>query len=385
MKFRVDRDVLADAVAWAARSLPVRPSVPVLSGLLIQASDDGLVLSTFDYETSARATLSAEVSDEGTVLVSGRLLSDICRSLPAKPVEMVLEGTRVALTCGSARFSLQTLPVEDYPSLPQMPTATGTVDSELFAHAVQQAVTAAGRDDMLPVLTGVRIEISGSSISMLATDRFRLSQRELEWQPHNPDESVAALVPARVLGDTARSLTAGSEVTIALSSGGSGEGIIGFEGSAAGGTRRTTTRLLDGEFPKVRSLFPSEHQTVATVDKAALVESLKRVALVAERNTAVQLAFSDGTLTLDAGSGDEAQASESIEAAINGEDITTGFNPQFLLDGLQVIDEAEVDLAFTVSTKPVVISGSMGDSDPTGASTRDTGFRYLLMPRRLLS
>ena len=173
MKFRVDRDVLADAVAWAARSLPVRPSVPVLSGLLIDASDDGLVLSTFDYETSARATLSAEVSDEGRALVSGRLLSDICRSLPAKPVEMVLDGSRVSLTCGSARFSLQTMPVEDYPALPDMPAATGTVSSDVFAHAVQQAVTAAGRDDMLPVLTGVRIEISGSSISMLATDRFR--------------------------------------------------------------------------------------------------------------------------------------------------------------------------------------------------------------------
>ena len=235
---------------------------------------------------------------------------------------------------------------------------------------------------MLPVLTGVRIEISGSSISMLATDRFRLSHRELEWQPNTPDESLAALVPARVLGDTARSLTAGSEVTVALAAGGSGEGIIGFEGSAPGGTRRTTTRLLDGEFPKVRSLFPSEHQTTATVDKTELIEALKRVALVAERNTAVQLAFSDGTLTLDAGSGDEAQASESIEATINGDDITTGFNPQYLLDGLQVIDEAVVELAFTVSTKPVVISGSMGDSDPTGDGT---GFRYLLMPRRLLS
>jgi DNA polymerase-3 subunit beta len=252
----------------------------------------------------------------------------------------------------------------------------------VFAHAVQQAVTAAGRDDMLPVLTGVRIEISGSTMSMLATDRFRLSHRELEWQPNTPDESLAALVPARVLGDTARSLTAGSEVTIALASGGSGEGIIGFEGSAPGGTRRTTTRLLDGEFPKVRSLFPTEHQTVATVDKTELIEALKRVALVAERNTAVQLAFSDSTLTLDAGSGDEAQASESIEAKIEGDDITTGFNPQYLLDGLQVIDEAVVELAFTVSTKPVVISGSMGDSDQTG---HGTGFRYLLMPRRLLS
>ena len=381
MKFRVERDALADAVAWAARSLPIRPSVPVLAGLLIEAGHEGLMLSTFDYETSARATLTADVTEEGKALVSGRLLADICRSLPAKPVEMVIDGARVSLTCGSARFSLQTMPVEDYPALPDMPSATGTVQSDVFSHAVSQAVTAAGRDDMLPVLTGVRIEIDGSTISLLATDRFRLSQRELGWDPRTPDESVAALVPAKVLADTAKSLTSGSEVTIALAAGGSGEGIIGFEGAAAGGVRRTTTRLLDGEFPKVRSLFPNEHQTVATVDKAALVESVKRVSLVAERNTAVQLAFSDGVLTLDAGSGDEAQASESIEATIDGEDITTGFNPQFLLDGLQAIEEPVVELAFTQASKPVVMSGTSGD----GVAGEGSGFRYLLMPRRLLS
>jgi DNA polymerase-3 subunit beta len=379
VKFRVDRDVLADAVAWAARSLPVRPSAPVLAGLLIEASDDGLVLSTFDYETSARATLTAEVADEGRALVSGRLLADICRSLPAKPVEMTIDGARVSLTCGSARFSLQTLPVEDYPTIPQMPTATGTVPSEAFAHAVAQAVTAAGRDDMLPVLTGVRIEIDGATISLLATDRFRLSQRELGWSPNTPDDTLAALVPAKVLGETAKSLTAGTEVTIALSTSGAGEGLIGFEGTGPGGARRTTTRLLDGEFPKVRSLFPAEKLTTAKVDKAALIESVKRVSLVAERNTAVQLAFSNGVLTLDAGSGDEAQASESIEAIIDGEDITTGFNPQFLLDGLTAIDEPVVELAFTQASKPVVISGALEDG------AEDPGFRYLLMPRRLLS
>ncbi|HCB06019.1 MAG TPA: DNA polymerase III subunit beta [Nocardioides sp.] len=383
MKFRVDRDVLADAVAWAARSLPVRPSVPVLAGLLIEASDEGLVLSTFDYETSARATLQAEVADEGRALVSGRLLADICRSLPAKPVEMVIDGARVSLTCGSARFSLQTMPVEDYPTLPDMPAATGTVPSEAFAHAVAQAVTAAGRDDMLPVLTGVRLEIDGSTISLLATDRFRLSHRELEWDPRTPDDTLAALVPAKVLGDTAKSLTSGSEVTIALATSGAGEGIIGFEGAAAGGSRRTTTRLLDGEFPKVRSLFPQEHLTTAKVKKQELVESVRRVSLVAERNTAVQLAFADGQLTLDAGSGDEAQASEAIEAEIDGEPITTGFNPQFLLDGLTAIDEDVVELAFTQSSKPVVISGSRADDGDTQAD--DASFRYLLMPRRLLS
>ncbi len=388
MKFSVERDVLADAVAWAARSLPVRPSVPVLAGLLIEAgtlndssgSGEGLTLSTFDYETSARATLNANVSGEGRALVSGRLLADICRSLPNKPVNMELEGSKVSLTCGSARFSLQTMPVDEYPTLPDMPAVSGSVNSELFAAAVTQAVTAAGRDDMLPVLTGVRIEIEGTSISLLATDRFRLSLRDLQWDPGTPDVSAAALVPAKVLADTARSLTGGSTISIALAGSGAGEGIIGFEGSAGGGIRRTTTRLLDGEFPKVRSLFPSEQLTIARVDKAALVESVKRVALVAERNTAVQMVFTEGQLTLDASSGEEAQASEAIEASVKGSDITTGFNPQFLLDGLTAIEEPVVELAFTQASKPVVMAGSRSLDDEA-----DTSFRYLLMPRRLLS
>ncbi len=384
MKFRVERDVLADAVAWAARSLPVRPSAPVLAGLLIETrSDDGgdgLILSTFDYETSARATVPAAVVEEGRALVSGRLLADICRSLPNKPVEMTVEGAKVSLTCGSARFSLQTMPVDEYPSLPDMPRATGTVRSDAFAHAVAQAVTAAGRDDMLPVLTGVRIEIDGADIALLATDRFRLSLRELGWDPASTDATAAALVPAKVLADTAKSLTSGTEVTIALAGTGAGEGIIGFEGSAGGGVRRTTTRLLDGEFPKVRTLFPSEQGTLARVDRATLVEAVKRVSLVAERNTAVQLSFADGSLTLDAGSGDEALATEQIDASIKGEDITTGFNPQFLLDGLTAIEAPVVELAFTAASKPAVMAGV--DSLDGEA---DLSFRYLLMPRRLLS
>ena len=387
MKFRVERDVLADAVAWTARALPLRPSAPVLAGLLIEAGSidgaDGLQLSTFDYETSARATLNADVSAEGRALVSGRLLADICRSLPNKPVEMSVEGPKVTLTCGSARFSLQTMPVEDYPTLPAMPESRGKVKSELFAHAVGQAVTAAGRDDMLPVLTGVRIEMDGSTISMLATDRFRLAQRELEWDPSVPDLSAAALVPAKVLADTAKSLTGGSEISIALSSSGTGEGIIGFEGSAGGGVRRTTTRLLDGEFPKVRSLFPSEHLTVARVDRAVLIDAVKRVSLVAERNTAVQMSFADSVLTLDAGSGEEAMASESIEARVTGDDLTTGFNPQFLLDGLTALEAPFVELAFTTASKPVVLSGV--DSNDSGNGDADYSFKYLLMPRRLLS
>jgi DNA polymerase-3 subunit beta len=183
-----------------------------------------------------------------------------------------------------------------------------------------------------------------------------------------------------VLADTAKSLTAGTEVTIALSSGGAGEGIIGFEGSAGGGVRRTTTRLLDGEFPKVRTLFPSEQTTIARVDRATLVEAVKRVSLVAERNTAVQLAFADGVLTLDAGSGDEALATEQIDAQVKGDDITTGFNPQFLLDGLTALEHPVVEMAFTQASKPAVMAGVESLDGEA-----DLSFRYLLMPRRLLS
>ena len=380
MKFRVDRDVLADAVAWVARSLPSRPSLPVLAGMLVEARDGDLLLSGFDYETSARVSVPAEVSADGSALVSGRLLADISRSLPAQPVDLTAEGGKVVVTCRSARFTVQTLPVEDYPELPEMPTASGTVKGDVFANAVSQVAVAAGRDDMLPVLTGVRIEIEGASVTLAATDRYRLAVREFSWTPEQPDMSATALVPARVLADTAKAFAAGSDVTIALASPGSGagEGLVGFAGATGGSTRRTTTRLLDGEFPKYRTLFPPEQQTVARVQTAPLVESLKRVALVAERNTPIRLTLADGMATLEAGSSDEAQASESIEASIDGESLTIGFNPQYLLDGLGVIEAPVAQFAFTQPTRPAVLTGlAAPDAEP------NLDYRYLLMPVRL--
>ena len=183
MKIRLERDVLAEAVQWAARSLPTRPSVPILAGLLVRANADGVIFSGFDYETSARISVKAEVSDEGVALISGRLLADISRSLPAKPVDITADDTRMQLVCGSARFTLQTLPVADYPALPDLPEATGAVASVEFAQAVSQVVVAAGRDELLPVFTGVRVEIESDTISLLATDRYRMALKELTWRP----------------------------------------------------------------------------------------------------------------------------------------------------------------------------------------------------------
>ncbi|ARF79449.1 DNA polymerase III subunit beta [Kitasatospora aureofaciens] len=374
MKFRVERDVLAEAVAWAARSLPARPPVPVLAGLLLTAQEGSLALSGFDYEVSARVELEADVEEAGTVLVSGRLLNDISRNLPNRPVEISTDGQRVSVVCGSSRFTLPTLPVDEYPALPQMPTATGTVSGDVFASAVSQAAVAAGRDDTLPVLTGVRVEIEGDRITLAATDRYRFAVRDLLWKPEQSDISAVALVPAKTLQDIAKSLGSGDTVSIALSSGGAGEGLIGFEGAG----RRTTTRLLEGEFPKFRSLFPTEFSAVAAIQTQPFLEALKRVSLVAERNTPVRLNFEQGVLTLEAGSGDDAQATERIEADLEGDDISIAFNPGYLEEGLKAIDSPFAQLSFTTPTKPALLSGKVSVD-----SEEDKAYQYLIMPVRL--
>ena len=363
MKIRVERDALADAVAWVARSLPNRPTAPILAGLLMNASDDEVTLSSFDSTTSAQVTMPAEVTDEGTVLVSGRLLNEIARSLPNKPVEMVADHTQVELMCGSALFSLQTLPVDEYPTLPEMPTRTGLVDASVFEKSVSQVVIAAGRDELLNVFTGVRVEINGDRLSLLATDRYRMALKELTWQPSSPDIEGAVLVPGRVLADTAKSLTSGKTVTVSLSTTESeGEGLVGFTGEGAKGRREATTRLLNQAFPKVRHLMDVVGTVTVRVPTADLLAAVKRVSLVAERNTPLRMLIDDDHIALEAATGDQAHASEAIEAQIDvvGEEKSieaAGFNPHYLLDALGALDAPYAHFSFTAPGKPCLITG----------------------------
>ena len=375
MKIVLERDVLAEAVAWTARALPARPTIPVLAGIRLQAGEE-LVLSSFDYDVSAEASVPVSTEEAGTALVSGRLLAEISRSLPAKPVHINARDGRAVLTCGSATFTLLTMPEDEYPALPEMPPAAGTIGSDAFATAVSQSATAAGRDDTLPALTGVRIEIDGETLTLVSTDRYRLAVRELRWTPARPDLAAAMLVPAKALADTARSLTNGAQVSIALAlpgaEGTAGDGMIGFEGAG----RRTTTRLLGGEFPRYQALLPTHVTSVAELSTGQLAEAVKRVALVAERNTAVRLAFTAGQVVLEAGTGDEAQAVETVEASFEGDDLSIAFNPQYLLDGLAAIDSDTARISFTESGKPALITGK---PEPDG----QPDYRYLLMPIRL--
>lgn len=375
MKFRVERDALADAVAWTAKSLPNRPSVPVLAGVMLRTGDGALQVSGFDYEVSSQVTVDVQSDADGATLVSGRLLAEITKALPAKPVDIAAVGSHLELVCGSARFTLPTMPVEDYPTLPDMPAAAGTIDAPAFAAAVGQVAIAAGRDETLPMMTGVRIELNGSTLALLATDRYRLALREMQWRPDDPDISINALVPARTLADTAKALgPLGSDITLALAQGAAGEGMIGF----SGGNRRTTSRLLDGaNYPPVRSLFPASHNAEARVAVSSLAEVVKRVSLVAERTTPVLLSFSSDGLVVEAGGTEEARASEAMEATYTGDPLTIGFNPQYLLDGLSAVGAQTAVFSFVDAFKPAVISpaGEDGEILP--------GYRYLIMPIRV--
>ena len=377
VKFRIDRDVLADAVTWVARGLPARPPVPVLAGVLIEADDEGsLTLSAFDYEVSAKVTVPADVAEAGRVLVLGRLLADISRNLPNKPIDVVADGNKVQVTCGSSRFSLLMMPVDDYPTLPSAPESTGTIQGDVFTQAVAQVAIAADRGDTLPILTGVRMEIEGDKITLLATDRYRLAMRELTWKPTASDIAQVALIPARTLSDTAKALGASGSVDMALGGAAGGDGLVGFEA----GQRRTTTRLLDGEYPKVTSIFPTSVDSESVIETAALVEAVRRVSLVAERNTPVRLKFTDGQVAIEAGTGDDAQASEAVEATLTGPDIEIAFNPHFLLDGLGALGTTYARLSFTQPSRPAVLTGQAeaeGDSDDS--------YRYVLMPVRFAS
>ncbi|MDR1824822.1 MAG: DNA polymerase III subunit beta [Bifidobacteriaceae bacterium] len=375
MKFVVERDVLADAVGWVARALPARPPSPVLAGVRIKAkSDDGgtVTLASFDYEVSAKADISADVEEPGEVLVSGRLLAEIARLLPAKPVTIRLEGPKTVVTCGASTFTLLTMPLDDYPSLPPMPNAVGAIEAGRFQEAVSQVAVAATRDETLPLLTGVRVEIEGETLTLLATDRYRLAIKELTWKPTSPTVSRVAVVRARTLTEVAKAFGHTEQIEVALTAPGLAD-IVGF--GAAG--KETTSLLIDGDYPPVRKLLPSNSEITAVVAVAELQEAARRVSLVAERNTPVQIAFTAGQAVLNAGTGDDAQASEVIEATLEGEDITVAFNPHYLLDGLGVIGAPYVRLSMTNATKPVLFEGMEGIEGPAKVD-----YKYLLVPIR---
>ncbi|ARV65728.1 DNA polymerase III subunit beta [Corynebacterium glutamicum] len=387
VSFRVAREDLVTAVAWVARNLPTKPTQPVLRAMLITADDEGLELAGYDYDVSTRVRLSAEVSQPGRIAVAGKLLSEITGSLPNKPVDFRIDGSKAFVTCGSSRFELPLIPLDDYPMLPKLPAGTGSINAKLFTEAVSQVASAAGKDDSLPMLTGVSMEIVGNQINLAATDRFRLALRTFEWEANDPELNVKLLIPARTLLDNARSLDSGLNDSIDIAVGTGDQ--VGREGLFGVHTdnRETTTRLLDADFPNIAPLLPKEHTAIASVEIAPLVDAIRRVSLVAERNAQIVLHFSEGQVILTAGATEAGHAEETLPCAFTGKELTIAFNPGYLKDGLSVVPTSRAVFGFTEPSRPAIMilePEEMPSANENGIfQTPDTYFTYLLMPVRL--
>ncbi|MGH3550884.1 MAG: DNA polymerase III subunit beta [Pseudonocardiaceae bacterium] len=382
MEFELERDAFAEAIAWTAKGLPARPVVPVTAGVVLEVTDGVMIVSGFDFEVLNRIEVPVTDKAAGRVLVSGRLLAEIARALPPKDVRVAVEGNRLAVRCGSVRFNLPLLHIEDYPAVPVLPATSGRVRGDVFATAVAQVTAAASRDETLPMLTGVRMEIGPEALTLAATDRYRLAERHIPWTPTGPMRSTpdtsTVIVPAKTLADVAKSLGSASEVVLSMGDADD----AGFLGFSAGG-RQTLTRLLDGEFVKFASLWPTAVTTTVEVVVSEFIAALKRVALVAQRFAPVRLAFSEGTAQLSAEAEDESSAEEELEVDVTGEPLTIGFNAGYLLDGLAAVTTPRATLSFTEPSKPTVITPvtGLGADDPDDA--RDGSYRYLVMSMRL--
>ena len=374
MKVEIDTAALADAVAWTSRVIDARPSNPILAGVKLEAIDGTLQFSAFNYEISARHHIEAGVDEAGSVLVQGKLLADITKSLRSEKTYLVTDGSTLTITSGKSKFTLQLMPDTEYPDLPVVPAMLGQVDAPTFVQAVNQACVAVSREENRPVLTGVRMQFQGDKVVMTSTDRFRLARATFTWTPQNPDVDTTTLVRGSLLNDVARALDDHPNIRIDVAA--YSPTLHGFENPG----RDSTSQLIDGEFPAVDRLFADEYPIQAVVNKQDLLDAISRVALVAERNAPIRMTFTGQEVALSAGSVDEAQANETLDIDMDGDDITVAFNPSYLKEGLSAVTEPFVRIKMTTPVKPVEFNGQQeADSDES------MDYRYLLVPMRFNS
>jgi DNA polymerase-3 subunit beta len=379
VKFQVNRDIFSEAVSFAVKLLPQRTTLPILSGVLLRAEGSIVTLSSFDYEVSAQTSITADVSEDGAVLVSGRLLADIASRLPNSVVEFTTSDGKIAVKCGSARFTLSSMPVEEYPSLPVVDGVESTIPGDIFSDAIAQVAVAASRDDVTPVITGVQLDITDGQLSLVATDRYRVAVREIGATSSSATGSLTALIPARTLSEIGKIFTHAAIMTITIVSGGDRE-LIAFSADQ----KTVTSLLIKGNFPPVKRLFPETVENYAVISTAELIESTRRVQLVLERDAALRYSFSEDGLTLEAIGSENAQASETIDAHLTGGETTVSLKPQFLIDGLAAVRSEFVRISFTKTDNPnkpgPVLITSQSSKDQPGTDN----YRYLLQPNLLL-
>jgi DNA polymerase-3 subunit beta len=363
VKFRCERETLADALATAGRAATGRTgTLPVLSGLRLELVGDRLTVTGTDLDLTIQLEVAVGGDVDGGVVLPARLASDIVRSLPAGKVEVSVDDDDVQISGGRSQFSVRPLSLDDYPRLTTPASSAVTLDAAAFGEALRQVVRAASTDEARPILTGVLLTAENDGLRLVATDSYRLAVRDLPGvSVLGADQKV--LVPGRALNELQRVLGLGGELVLRL-----GERDATFEI----GTTRLTTRLIEGEFPNYRQLIPASHPNTLTVEREPLLEAIRRVKILARDATPVRLQIASDGLKLTAITQDVGNATEELDASAEGADLTVAFNPDYLAAGVEAVGSDQITLSTIDALKPAVVRG-VGSDD----------YLYLLMPVRV--
>jgi DNA polymerase III subunit beta len=363
MKLSCSKDELVAKLAIVARGVSTRTAVQILAGILLRAEDGRLDLAATDMELSLRTSLEAQVDGGGGAVVPGRLLVDIARLLPAG--EVVLEHRAdegvLRVECGTASYRLNTYSVEDFPRLPEVePAALHAIDRDALLDTVNRVSRSSSRDESRPVLTGILVRFEAGKLVMAATDSYRLSVKETVLEGTAPD--LEAIVPARALAELGRIAQGGDEIQIGVHE---NQVVFGADGVWL------TTRRIDGQFPNYKQLLPEAFEHEVVLSREELLAVVRRVAVMAQRNSPLRLRFAEGELAVSAQTQDVGEARETLPAAYNADTLEMGFNADFFRDGVESMASEEITLKLISPLRPAVMNG--GEDDPT----------YLVMPIRL--
>jgi DNA polymerase-3 subunit beta len=363
MKVVCSREELAQRLGIVARAVSTRASVQILSGVLLRAENGRLHLAATDMELSLRSSMDAQVEGEGAVVVPGRLLVDLVRLLPADDVtfEHRADEGVVHVTCGPSSSTLHTYNAEDFPRLPDLDTVgTFTVDREALLDTISRVARSASRDESRPVLTGILVRFEGGKLVMAATDSYRMSVKETALEGDAPE--LEAIIPARALGELSRIAPAGDAIELGVH-----ENQVVFVVDDVW----LTSRRIDGQFPNYKQLLPETFEHEVTLPRAELLDVVRRVAVMAQRNSPLRMRFAEGELTLLAQTQDVGEARESLPAPFSGEPMEIGFNADFLREGIESVTADEIQLRLISPLRPGLIRAEGDD------------FWYLIMPIRI--
>jgi DNA polymerase-3 subunit beta len=363
LKITVPKDELVQALGVVSRAVSNRTSVQILSGILLEASGAELRVAATDMELSLRATIAAQIDGDGSIVLPGKTLVDIARLLPSDEVTIEHRQSEsvVHVTAGSASYTLHTHNPEDFPRLPDVTSVqTFPVERESLLETIQRVARAASRDESRPVLTGILVQFAGGTLTMAATDSYRLAVKETELSGKAPD--LEAIVPGRALTELARVATAGDSIDVGVHE---NQVVFGTEGIWL------TTRRIDGQFPNYRQLLPEQFEHELTLPRTELLEVVRRASVMIQRATPLQLRFAEGEITVIARTHEVGESQESMPAPYSGETLEIGFNADFLREGLESVDGDDIRFKLISPLRPAVLQGD-GDE-----------FTYLVMPIRL--